>query len=404
MTKTFCLLVLLSTCCAALDAANDEARSGFWKEYWSLTKRLRCNSPDTLTGPFKDRSEAAADGRLTIALPDAIDSLAAAELYFELWGGHPGTAKKTVTVNGRSTYAIPEAGTADGHCTYHYPVIALKLEDLGRGENIFQFACEKGTSFWGHYIIDNAALRVKLKPSDDFTAKVIVRSAGNERLDLSLQFPEAWRPRIARVDYEARYHGYDEDGDGEQADWHGFTKARQPVAIVGSSSHPPFNVEWDCSMLPDQNPLAVRAILRFKDAPGLLFRTAATEQVTLPERTAKVTLLMPSDVPKPFWSRASRRKTCAINVPIDPARIDRAELHVTLWDGGRGNTEHPFTLNNHPLPIAGAGRHDLLYRVVPVDPRILKRGPNEIALLSDTDHHGIEVLLPGPGLVVRCRE
>ena len=45
----------------------------------------------------------------------------------------------------------------------------------------------------------------------------------------------------------------------------------------------------------------------------------------------------------------------------------------------------------------------LLYRVVPLEPPILQRGPNRIELLSDTDHHGIEILLPGPALVVRSR-
>ncbi|MDP2897387.1 MAG: hypothetical protein Q8Q12_12670 [bacterium] len=74
-----------------------------------------------------------------------------------------------------------------------------------------------------------------------------------------------------------------------------------------------------------------------------------------------------------------------------------------ISDEGRGTTEHPFTLNGHPLPVAGDGHHDVLYRVVPIDPNILRRGTNEIVVLSDTDHHGIEVLLPGPALMTRSK-
>jgi len=34
----------------------------------------------------------------------------------------------------------------------------------------------------------------------------------------------------------------------------------------------------------------------------------------------------------------------------------------------------------------------------------LKAGENEVKLLSDTEHHGIEVLLPGPCLLLRYRD
>jgi hypothetical protein len=58
-------------------------------------------------------------------------------------------------------------------------------------------------------------------------------------------------------------------------------------------------------------------------------------------------------------------------------------------------------LNGVPLAVAGKGRHDLLYRVVKVEARTLRRGDNVVRVLSDTSHHGIEVVLPGPALVVR---
>ena len=41
--------------------------------------------------------------------------------------------------------------------------------------------------------------------------------------------------------------------------------------------------------------------------------------------------------------------------------------------------------------------------MIDVDPKILRPGANEVRLLSDTDHHGIELLAPGPGLILRTR-
>ena len=79
-------------------------------------------------------------------------------------------------------------------------------------------------------------------------------------------------------------------------------------------------------------------------------------------------------------------------------------LHVAIWDGGRGEVEAPFTLNGHPLPVTGEGNHNVLYRQIELDPGLLHRGENEIRVLSDTKHHGIEVLRPGPALMVRSKE
>jgi hypothetical protein len=67
---------------------------------------------------------------MQIPMEEDLFLLEGAELYCELWGGHAGTKNKRVTVNGRTTYAIPETGTADGYQTHQYATIPLKLTDL----------------------------------------------------------------------------------------------------------------------------------------------------------------------------------------------------------------------------------------------------------------------------------
>ena len=388
-------LLLLSSCVAPSPSPQEEGR--FVRIVWSKSRRQgdgatmnRVNSPDTATGRFKDRPESKATGTLVLSCPDDPAALSSAELYLELWGGHPGTAKKSFTLNGQGPYEIPEVGAADKNCTYSYPAIPLRLDQLRRGENVFQFTCDKGSTFWGHFLFEIASLRVTLKePPHPFRARVRAIPNG-ERLELSL---DASAP-LAAVTYEGLYHGFDENGDGATRDWHGFTKEGKHQGDLGAS--------WDLSMIPDQEDIEVRAELGLAD--GLVYVTPSLRGLRTPARPSCVALVLPQDLPRPFWSRASREMKCGLRLDVYPARIERAELHVVIWDGGKGNTPEPFTLNGHALPVAGNGRHDLLYRVVPVDPAWLKQGTNEIRVLSDTEHHGIEVLLPGPALVLRTRD
>jgi hypothetical protein len=103
----------------------------------------------------------------------------------------------------------------------------------------------------------------------------------------------------------------------------------------------------------------------------------------------------------PFWSRDGQRKTCTIDLGSASGRIQKAELHVVAWTGGPGKVRDYFKLNGHHYPVAEGSAHDLVYSVLPVAPENLVRGLNTIELLSDTEHHGVEICLPGPALALR---
>jgi len=394
-------------CATASEKAPVSGR--FVRTIWAPLKgnRFRVNSPDTVRGRYKDRWEAKQAGRMSLTIDQDFARVESAALYLELWGGHPGVEKKRFTLNGGDVYVLPEVGAAAKNCTYSYPLVPLKIDDLKRGRNVLQFTCQKGSTFWGHYLIRAAAVRMTLKDAPDgfpgFDARVTSKVIeGEEKLRLAVTLPEALKTKARSVEYRGRYLGYDENGDGASGDWHGFTKDRKPVGIVGSSSKAGYAVVWDTSMLPTPRKLQVRAIVRFEGADDLVFGTAPAE-VAAPKTNARVSLHYAKDLPRPFWSRANRTKTCTIDLDVEPADVQRAELHVVIWDGGRGKTKEPFTLNGVALPVAGRGAHDVLYRVIPIDPKTLKRGANAIRLLSDTTHHGIEVCLPGPALVVRTK-
>jgi putative heme-binding domain-containing protein len=392
----------------------------FVREHWAefgmehanpmSNRRFRVNAPEAvLHREFGSRSETKSSGCLQLLMNEDPRLLQGTELYLEVWGGHPGTANRRVTINGRTTYSIADHGGLV-HCTYQYPQFELKRTDVVNGYNALQFAVDQGEIFWGHMIVDNACMRAILANDHpdlkkhgllDFAAKVKAMPMKGERIRLLLDIPVGRVADIASVEFQGFYAGYDENGNELTRDWHGFTKGRQPQAILGRVSQAPFEVVWDTSMVPDQAEMAVRAIVRMKQEPNLCYQTIPLKGVELPRRGSRVELLTVSKLPEKFWSRVNRRKTCTIRLDADPSEIERADLHVVVWDGGKGSVENYFMLNGQPIMVAGEGKHDLIYTVTRIDAKHLKKGENEIVLNSDTEHHGIEVCLPGPALMVR---
>jgi hypothetical protein len=386
--------------------SSQEVTRSFW--FVGPPRQFRVNSPDAGQGPYSDRWEAQQDGRMVLRVDDDLRNLTRAWLCLELWGGHPGVAAKRVTVNGRTTYELPEMGASGGHCTYSYPQIELRPDDLVSGDNVLEFTCDKGTAFWGHYIVRAAGIRLELR-QDHPLASMAPRGCAvrcdrdGEVMRLGLDVPDDQRSRIARVVYRGRYRGYDENGDGVGDDWHGVTLDGQAVDCVGGSSEPPFAVAWDVRMVPDQPSVEVQADIYVAGHEGLVCRTPSVS-VAMPPRAARVVMLNATRLPRPFWSRAGNRKECDIEVPSHPADIERAVLHTHVWDGGKSGIERPLGINGQALSTPDwMGRHSPIHSVLDVPPACLAEGRNTVSLLSDAEHHGIEVCLPGPALVVRLR-
>lgn len=396
--------------------------TGFIEEHWYEpeeefnphfnSRQLRVNGPlVTLHPVFSKRSEPRSSGLARIELEHLLLDVHSVKLYCEIWGGHPGTMNKRVGINGKSLYHIPQVGTEEGFLTHQYPEIRLPRTDLVRGYNSLQFTCDNEDTFWAHYIVDNAALRVRLprqnervsgKGLDNFEATVIARlDPVRQVVTLELSVPSGLGKHIARVHYQGRYLGYDENGNGETFDWHGMTKARQPLDWIGETREAPFRLEWDTSLLPAQEGVQVRARIEFHDLEGLHYRTSPTAGFALsPREGTQVRIVHTTDFPDHFWSRAGKKKVATIDLPLDPARIRRAELRLISWTGGPGEVKEYFTLNGTFFPVADGHDHQVHSHRMPVDPSILRRGANRIELLSDTLHHGIEILKPGPALIL----
>src|SRR6187200_1739911 len=82
----------------------------FVREHWAefgmenanpmSNRRFRVNAPEVvLHKEFGSRSETKSSGCLQLLMNEDPRLLSGAELYLELWGGHPGTASRRVTLN-----------------------------------------------------------------------------------------------------------------------------------------------------------------------------------------------------------------------------------------------------------------------------------------------------------------
>ena len=93
----------------------------FFRQYWAEFDgrinnnphdvRTRVNDPElSLHETFGHRNEARVNGLMLIDVPEDLFGLEGADLYLELWGGHPLTENKRFILNGKGVYPLPDDG------------------------------------------------------------------------------------------------------------------------------------------------------------------------------------------------------------------------------------------------------------------------------------------------------
>jgi hypothetical protein len=397
----------------------------FFTQYWAefdgkisntenLNERLRSHDESITIHPVYSKShiESHINGLQLIMIDEIITEIKYAEVLLEMWGGHPKTENKRFTINGRGTYHIPCLENSIDQSEYIFPEISITTSDLVTGINAFQFACNRGTTFWGTFIVDEMAVRcylkdddVRIKDSGLYGFSAIPSIAKMEDIThVSLKVKPEYADKILNVSFIARFDGYDDRGDRAGNNWHGYTFKRKYTNHIGSTDKVPYSVEWDTRLIPTQGKaMAVKAIIEFQN--GLLFESDVLDNLWFNKERPLVLLLHSTNVSEPFWSRVSNLKTASIILPVNPKEIEKAELIVRIWDGGEGEVREPFKLNGVAYPvISGKANHDLVFTKHQVCIENLKYGENIIELISDTEHHGIEVLLPFPALIVRMKK
>lgn len=342
-----------------------------------------------------------------------------AEAVIDLWGGHVGTTAKQMRFNGGSWITIPELSSTPsaGECyTQQLNVtVDVPLADLTTGTNILEGTSGGQTCYnfnwgqWGWYMV---TLRVyydgaKPRPSGMITS----HSAGDTLDDFpTITASATGSAGISRVEFFAYYDGYDTDGDGTYQQYHhAYHRTRTETTAVtrrhvGTVTSAPFEVTWNTDLVPDQAPGSVKLIARIRDNNGIWFVTDEVPSLTLHRVGTSVKLYKPQGVPEKHWVRNGETKSSTVTIPATDVLADAqyAKMLVATWNGIDGHSTAPhFTkVNGWTTPTYGQD-HFYSFDVIDVPPTELLSHTNTITFHSQSMHHGIEILWPGPALLVR---
>ncbi len=340
-----------------------------------------------------------------------------AEALIDRWGGHTRTSEKQIRFNDNDWILVPELQTtpAGHHPSKYYsqdnPVVEIPLSHLHEGDNTFEGTCGTIENYgWGQWGLYSVILRIYYDPDRKShpVGRVVSPTDGQEiGEDPEVDAEVSGDSGIARVDFLAYYEGYDEDGDGVYQEWHGNYHQPQrgePAGIrrhVGSVTEAPYRVIWKTRWVPDQEPGSVKILARVQDKNGIWYVTEPVEGLSLVRPNISVKLYKAYDVPKAFGVRMGFTRACKMSISgrNDLARAVEASLYLRTWHGTE-KAHSPLKLNGWSSPLRGKNHHyDDNIHEVPVS--VLRKGDNVMEIHSDFTHHMLEILWPGPSLVVR---
>ncbi|MGQ9662806.1 MAG: hypothetical protein ACUVWX_10805 [Kiritimatiellia bacterium] len=356
---------------------------------------------------------------LELEIPDDLSGAVRAEVMLDRWGGHLDTLTPRIRFNENDWLDVPppkrneEQNLPENYYFQDNPVIPVPLEHLKPGLNRIEGTCghveEDGWGQWGLYSL---ALRVYFDPAktEHCRGRIISPAQGESFEENPTIVLEADASRLERAEIFAWYEGYDENGDGCFADWHGgwFQPNRglpaEWLGHVGTIRTPPLKTTWDTRWVPDQETGRIRLVARILDKSRMWFVTDEVTNLTLRRDKETVTLYRDESLPPEFGVRVGQRKSCVILLPsdYDAQSVIEVGLHYRTWHGW--DKHHaPYRLNDYERPHEG-NNHHYDYDVHLIPPNVLKPGENIFTIYSQTEHHMLEVLWPGPALTIRRKK
>jgi len=356
---------------------------------------------------------------LSITIGDLQDATRA-EVLMDIWGGHVGTSNKQFRFNLNPWIRIPELPTIDFepecYMSQYNVIMDMPLEYLVEGVNTFegtsggQICNNYNWGQWGWYVM---MVRVYYDPAKKphtrghieypVSGSVIV---DNPVIRVVAEHPDS----VNQVQFLGKYLGFDQKGQGYFYDWHWAYHSIQIEGYIGTTFNPPFNRTWNTTWVPDQEPESVAFKARIRGKNGVWYVTDVVDNITLDRSEApSVKMYTATDIPKPFVVRIlgngnPRTRDCKIHIPGLADAIEARFIHRT-WnaaddDAARGTITLPLGINGNGHKTMGINHFYALSSFnIPVSN--LKEGENLITYTSNTTHHGIEVLWPGPAILVR---
>lgn len=401
------------------------ATQQIYKEYSRVmdgSKDWRVTDPDApFVGPPGNTPGAFLPNSELPIIIDDLQGAGSAEAIMSVWGGHPGSTGKKFRFNSNQWITIPELSNTptSGECytSQRNAILSVPLADLVEGNNILegtagpQSCYDFGWGQWGWYSI---IMRIYYDASKPHVEGIISSHRSGDTLAENPTLKVAITRNdnsvgISRVEYFAYYDGFDTDGDGVFQDYQVSYHREQSSSAVGPSHHvgtatsAPYEVTWNTEWVPDQVPGSIRIMARILDANGVWFATPEVTGLSLARPGVSVQLYKPQGVPEHFWVRAGETMSSKFTIPASALRNNAtdAKLFVRTWNGeNNGDTYSHTKVNGNPVPKYGEA-HFYSYDSISIDPDYLVTGENTVTFHSETEHHGIEILWPGPAVMVK---
>jgi len=335
-----------------------------------------------------------------------------AEIVIDVWGGHVGTTGKKIKFNNNSWITIPELNTTpgSGQCyaqQLNY-TISIPVSHLKTGNNTIQGTSGGQTCYnfnWGQWGWYGAAIRVYYSTNKGHTTGQITSPSTGSTISDNPTIQINPGGNVSKIDVLAKYEGYDTDGDGYFYEWGGDyhrTSWSDDISLnnhVGTITSSPYQITWDTEWVPDQNPGAVSILAIIQNSNGYKYVTNEAKNLTLQRNNHSVRLYKPQNVPERFWVRAGQVRSSKVNIPT-LSNATEANVFVRTWNGRERHASYYTKVNGYNLPSYGLDHfYSLDMLNVPVS--ALNSGNNTITFQSSTTHHGIEILWPGPAVIVK---
>lgn len=346
---------------------------------------------------------------------DDLSGAIRAELVIDAWGGHVGTTGKKVRFNNNPWLTIPELTSTptSGQCytqqiTYF---INVPTSHLRIGTNSFEGTSGGQTCYnfnWGQWGWYGVILRIYYNPSGKPIAigQITSHQSGGSFMD-NPTFIVSVSGTATQVDLIGFYEDYDYDGDGYYTGWqrnyhrHGWTDVTMNAKNhIGTSYSSPYNITWNTKWIPDQAPGSIKIVALIKSSAGYWYVTPIVENLTLVRQNSSVRVFKPYNVPQNFWVRANQTKSSKVSINSLQNALEAA-LIVRTWNGREAGATDWTKVNSYQLPTRYGRDHFYSVDVISIPVNALLAGENTISFFSATTHHGIEILWPGPAVVVR---
>lgn len=348
----------------------------------------------------------------SVVIDDLKDAVKA-ELGVEYWGGHVGTSKQRLQINGHATkevhYALPQNTPTRPECYHHQTWgnahTEIPLAVLKEGSNTFKFLHSEQICYswnWPQTLTYGLTFRIYYKPSKPHpTGSITSPKSGatiGDNATISASVTGA-----ATTYFVGYYKDFDWEGNGLLTQWHWATQYGRMRDYIGKATGGSPRVVWKNSNVPDQMvPIKLAAIL--VDSKGYRYMTPAAENVTL-KRSKGVSLFKPLRIPEFFCVRQGRtKKSCMLKLTRDIKKASKIEVIVSSWSceaKHNGVVEKPGTgvYINGKLLLEGFGRfHGPSLDVFKIPQSFFKAGVNvcTFEVRSTTKEHACEINVPGP--------